>query len=170
VASFFVSRVDTETDKRLGEIPGYEHLKGRLAVENARLAYEAYLHTFTGPEWEFLEAKEAKRQWPLWASTSTKNPEYSDLKYVEELTAPDTINTMPPETLDAFLDHGEVRGNALEENLEGARGFFDQLREAGIDYYDVTRTLEREGVQKFADSYHELLNEIQSEGQRLARA
>jgi transaldolase len=167
VASFFVSRVDTEADRRLDEIGGHDELKGRLAVANAKLAYQVFKETFAGPEWEELEARGARRQRPLWASTSTKNPDYPDTLYVDELIGPETVNTMPEETLEAFKDHGTVRP-ALEEGLEEAREVFRRVREAGVDYEDVTEVLEREGVQKFADSYHELLREIERETSRAA--
>src|SRR5829696_10237574 len=108
VASFFVSRVDTEVDKRLDEIGAHDELKGKLAVAGARLAYQAYKEIFSGEDWEFLESKGATKQRPLWASTSTKNPEYGDVVYVEELAGPETVNTMPTDTLEAFMDHGEV--------------------------------------------------------------
>jgi transaldolase len=158
VASFFVSRVDTEADRRLDEI-GRKDLQGRLAVDNAKLAYQHYLETFSGPRWEKLAAAGAKPQRCLWASTSTKNPEYRDVLYVEELIGSDTVNTMPLETIAAFQDHGEVR-DTLTEGVDEARALFDQLAEAGVDYDDVTDTLEREGVQKFSDSFAELLEGI----------
>jgi transaldolase len=159
VASFFVSRVDTETDKRLDAIGGHDHLKGRLAIANAKLAYQRYKEIFSGPRWEPLAAKGATPQWCLWASTSTKNPEYRDVMYVEELIGPETVNTMPKETTEAFQDHGEVR-LTLEDGLDEARQLFEELAQAGIDYDDVTRVLEDEGVQKFADSFDELLEGI----------
>jgi transaldolase len=159
VASFFVSRVDTETDKRLDAIGGYDHLKGRLAIANAKLAYQRYKEIFSGPRWEPLAAKGASPQWCLWASTSTKNPDYRDVMYVEELIGPETVNTMPKETIEAFQDHGIVR-LTLEEGLDEARQLFEELAQAGIDYDDVTRVLEDEGVQKFADSFDELLEGI----------
>jgi transaldolase len=159
VASFFVSRVDTETDKRLDAIGGHDHLKGRLAIANAKLAYQRYKEIFSGPRWEPLAAKGATPQWCLWASTSTKNPEYRDVMYVEELIGPETVNTMPKETTEAFQDHGEVR-LTLEDGLDEARQLFEELARAGIDYDDVTRVLEDEGVQKFADSFDELLEGI----------
>jgi transaldolase len=159
VASFFVSRVDTETDKRLDAIGGHDHLKGRLAIANAKLAYQRYKEIFSGPRWEPLAAKGASPQWCLWASTSTKNPDYRDVMYVEELIGPETVNTMPKETIEAFQDHGIVR-LTLEEGLDEARQLFEELAQAGIDYDDVTRVLEDEGVQKFADSFDELLEGI----------
>jgi transaldolase len=159
VASFFVSRVDTEADRRLAEV-GREDLQGRLAVDNAKLAYQHYLEVFSGPRWEALAAKGARPQRCLWASTSTKNPAYRDVLYVEELIGPDTVNTMPFETIAAFQDHGEIRGNTLLEGVDEARALLDELAAAGVDYDDVTETLEREGVQKFSDSFASLLEGI----------
>src|ERR687896_2276769 len=156
VASFFVSRVDTEADKRLDAIGGRDHLKGRLAIANAKLAYARYKEIFAGPRWEALAARGATPQRCLWASTSTKNPEYRDVMYVEELIGPMTVNTMPEETIRAFQDHGRV-APTLEQGLDEARQVFEQIAAAGIDYDDVVETLEREGVQKFADSFSELL-------------
>ena len=161
VASFFVSRVDTETDKRLDEIGGRlaAKLKGRLAVANAKLAYQRWKETFAGERFQFLASKGASEQWCLWASTSTKNPAYSDVLYVEELIGPETVNTMPEETIAAFQDHGRV-APTLEQGTDEARRLFDELAEAGIDYDDVTDTLEEEGVEKFADSFDELVNSL----------
>ncbi|HEV3478874.1 MAG TPA: transaldolase [Gaiellaceae bacterium] len=159
VASFFVSRVDTEADKRLDASGGHDHLKGRLAVANAKLAYQRYKEIFSGPRWEALAAKGASPQRCLWASTSTKNPEYRDVMYIEELIGSETVNTMPKETIEAFQDHGEVR-LTLEEGLDEAGRLFQELAQVGVDYDDVTRVLEEEGVQKFADSFDELLEGI----------
>jgi transaldolase len=162
VASFFVSRVDTETDKRLDAIGGDAmQLKGKLGIANAKLAYEHYLETFAGPRWDALEQKGATKQRCLWASTSTKNPEYRDVLYVEELIGPETVNTMPEETLDAFQDHGNV-AETLTRDVDEAHKLFDDLREAGVDYDDVVDTLEREGVQKFSDSFEELMDGIKA--------
>jgi transaldolase len=169
VASFFVSRVDTEADKRL-EALGNTELQGKLAIANAKLAYQHYLEAFRGERWERLAAKGAAKQRCLWASTSTKNPAYRDVMYVEELIGPDTVNTMPLETIEAFQDHGEVRGATLLEGIADAERLFDDLREAGVDYDDVTETLEREGVQKFADSFEELLEGIRAKRAELAAA
>src|SRR5918996_1834193 len=127
VASFFVSRVDTEADKRLEKV-GRKDLQGKLAIANAKLAYQAFEEIFSGEDWEFLESKGATKQRPLWASTSTKNPEYGDVMYVEELVGPDTVNTMPVSTLDAFMDHGEVDPNALGKGLDEARALIEKLR------------------------------------------
>lgn len=166
VASFFVSRVDTETDSRLDEI-GRDDLKGRLAIDNAKLVYQEFKEIFSGPEWEFLESKGATVQRPLWASTSTKNPDYSDVLYVENLVGPDTVNTMPKSTIEDVKDHAEIR-ETIEEGLEDARQLFKDLEEAGVDYDDVTAVLEKEGVQKFADSFNELLEEIEQQTRKVA--
>ncbi len=155
VASFFVSRVDTEADRRLEEL-GRTDLQGKLAVANAKLAYQHYLTTFAGERWERLAAAGARPQRCLWASTSTKNPAYRDVLYVEELIGPDTVNTMPAETIVAFQDHGEVR-DTLMEGIGEATQLFDDLAAAGVDYDDVVETLEREGVEKFSDSFRQLL-------------
>jgi transaldolase len=169
VASFFVSRVDTEADKRLDETGGRDELKGKLAIANAELAYEKYKELFSGSRWEPLAAKGATKQRCLWASTSTKNPAYRDVMYVEELIGPETVNTMPEETIEAFQDHGEV-ALTLEQGIDEAKRLFEQLAEAGVDYDDVTRVLEEEGVQKFADSFAELLDGIKAKRGELAAA
>ena len=161
VASFFVSRVDTEADRRL-EAVGRTDLQGRLAIANAKLAYNHWTEAFAGERWEFLAAKGARSQRCLWASTSTKNPAYRDVMYVEELIGPETVNTMPLETIRAFQDHGEVRGDTLCEGLDDARRVLDELAEAGVDYDDVVDVLEAEGVQKFADSFAELMEGIEA--------
>jgi transaldolase len=169
VASFFVSRVDTETDKRLDELGGHDELKGKLGIANARLAYQNYLEKFSGPRWDPLEAKGATKQRCLWASTSTKNPDYRDVMYVEELIGPATVDTMPEETIRAFQDHGEV-AETLTLGVDEARRLLDDLAKAGVDYDDVVATLEEEGVQKFADSFAELLDGIRSKRTELAPA
>ena len=170
VASFFVSRVDTETDNRLDEIGGdATKLKGKLGIANAKLAYQNYLETFAGSRWEALEQKGATKQRCLWASTSTKNPDYRDVMYVEELIGPATVDTMPEETITAFQDHGAV-AETLTQGIDDARRLFLDLRDAGIDYDDVTDTLEREGVQKFSDSFAELLDGINAKRGELAPA
>ncbi len=166
VASFFVSRVDTEADKRLEHAP---ELRGKLAIANAKLAYARYEELFAGPRWEALAAKGATPQRCLWASTSTKNPDYPDTMYVDELIGPATVNTMPVETIEAFQDHGTVAGT-LEQGLDDARAVFDALERAGVDYDDVTDTLEREGVEKFSDSFEELLDGIRAKRSELAPA
>jgi transaldolase len=169
VASFFVSRVDTETDKRLDEIGGHDELKGKLAIANAKLAYQTYKEVFSGSEWEALEAKGASPQRCLWASTSTKNPDFPDTLYVDELAGPDTVNTMPRETIEAVEDHGKVR-NALEEDVAGARQVFEDLKAAGVDYDDVVAVLEKEGVEKFAKSFKDLFSDVESKRDRLVTA
>ena len=169
VASFFVSRVDTETDKRLDEIGGHDELKGKLAIANAKLAYVTYGEIFSGPEWEALAAKGATPQRCLWASTSTKNPAYRDTLYVEELIGPDTVNTMPRETVEAFNDHGRAE-RTLDQDVEGARRVLEQFAAAGVDYDDVVATLEREGVEKFAKSFRELFSDLESKRDALVTA
>jgi transaldolase len=169
VASFFVSRVDTETDRRLDEIGGHDELKGKLAIANAKLAYKRYKEIFAGDRWEALSSRGATTQRCLWASTSTKNPAYRDVMYVEELIGPKTVNTMPEETMEAFQDHGEV-APTLEQGIDEAERVFEQIQQAGVDYDDVTDTLEREGVEKFADSFAELLEGIRAKSGELAPA
>jgi transaldolase len=167
VASFFVSRVDTETDRRLEEV-GREHLKGRLAIDNAKIVYQEFKKIFSGPRWESLESRGATKQRPLWASTSTKTPEYKDTIYVDNLIGPETVNTMPLSTLKATMNHAEVRPT-LDEGIEEARKLFEELKEASVDYDEVVEVLEKEGVQKFVDSYSELIEEIEHKSNRLAR-
>jgi transaldolase len=169
VASFFVSRVDTEADRRLDEAGAPKELQGKLAIANAKLAYERYKELHSGERWEALAAKGARKQRCLWASTSTKNPAYRDVLYVEELIGPETVNTMPEETIDAFEDHGEV-ALTLERGVDEAHRVFDQIAQAGVDYDDVVATLEREGVQKFADSFAELLDGIRAKRGELVSA
>jgi len=169
VASYFVSRVDTETDKRLAAIGGHDELKGKLGIANSRLAYQNYKQLFAGPRWEALAAKGATKQRCLWASTSVKNPDYRDVMYVEELIGPETVNTMPQETIEAFQDHGQVAAT-LEEGIDEAHRLFEDLAAAGIDYDDVVRVLEEEGVQKFVDSFAELLDGVRSKKHELVGA
>jgi transaldolase len=159
VASFFVSRIDTEADRRLDEIGGHDELKGKLAVANAKLAYQHYETVFVGPRWEYLAGKGATPQRVLWASTSTKNPAYRDTMYVEELIGADTVNTMPEETIRDFQDHGEPAPR-LERGVEQAKRLLADLAAAGVDYDDLTDTLEREGVEKFSASFDELLEAL----------
>jgi transaldolase len=154
VASFFVSRVDTEADRRLEEL-GRADLQGKLAIANAKLAYQHYLAVFSGPRWDALTARGARPQRCLWASTSTKNPAYRDVLYVEELIGAETVNTMPAETIAAFQDHGRV-ADTLTADVDEARQLLADLESAGVDYDDVVETLEREGVEKFADSFRTL--------------
>jgi transaldolase len=157
VASFFVSRIDTEADRRLDEVGGHDELKGKLAVANARLAYEHYRKTFAGARWEYLAGKGATPQRVLWASTSTKNPAYPDTMYVDELIGPDTVNTMPQATIDAYQDHGDPKPR-LQQDLEEAHALLEQLAAAGVSYEEITDTLEREGVEKFSASFADLLD------------
>ncbi len=169
VASFFVSRIDTEADKRLDEIGGHDELKGKLAVANARLAYQRYKAIFAGERWQYLASKGATPQRVLWASTSVKNPDYPDTMYVEDLIGPDTVNTMPEETVKDFQDHGKPRPR-LESELDAAHKLFDDLAAVGVDYKDVTDTLEREGVEKFADAFDELLQSLEQKRSSLVAA
>ena len=165
VASFFVSRVDTEVDKRLDAI-GTEDalsLKGQAGVANARLAYQAYEEVFSTPRWKNLADDGAHVQRPLWASTGVKNPDYPDTLYVTELVAPNTVNTMPEKTLEAVLDHGEIQGDTITGNYQEAGELLDALERLGISYADVTAQLEREGVQKFVASWEELLQGVRAE-------
>jgi transaldolase len=168
VASFFVSRVDTEGDKRLGE--KHADLQGKLAIANAKLAYQHYLEVFSSDRWAYLEGKGATKQRCLWASTSTKNPAYRDVIYVEELIGPETVNTMPLDTIKAFQDHGEVRGDTVLEGIDEAQDLIGQLEAAGVSYDDVVETLEAEGVQKFADSFDEIVESIRAKRGTLAAA
>jgi transaldolase len=162
VASFFVSRVDTEVDRRLDKIGTAEAaaLRGKAAIANARLAYELYEERFATPRWEALRQAGARPQRPLWASTSTKDPAFPDTMYVEELVAPGTVNTMPESTLDAMADHGKVRGNTASSGYDQARQVFADLEALGIGYQDVVTVLEDEGVAKFAASWQEMLETI----------
>ena len=162
VASFFVSRVDTEVDRRLHKIGTTEAaaLRGKAAIANARLAYELYEERFATPRWEALRQAGARPQRPLWASTSTKDPAFPDTMYVEELVAPGTVNTMPESTLDAMADHGKVRGNTASSGYDQARQVFADLEALGIGYQDVVTVLEDEGVAKFAASWQEMLETI----------
>jgi transaldolase len=161
VASFFVSRVDTETDRRLEAIGTEEALalRGKAAVANAKLAYRLFQERFSGPRWEALAAKGARPQRPLWASTSTKNPAYPDLLYVETLIGPHTVNTMPEATITAFEDHGRV-ARTVDQDVDGSRATIDALGRVGVDFADVSRTLEDEGVASFAKSFDELLQAL----------
>ncbi|MEH1129319.1 transaldolase [Micromonospora sp. CPCC 206061] len=162
VASFFVSRVDTEVDKRLEKVgtPEAKALQGKAASANAQLAYERYTQVFSSERWQALADAGAHPQRPLWASTSTKNPAMRDVIYVEELIAPGVVNTMPAATIDAYADHGETRGDTVTGSYEQARKVLDDLAQLGIDYDDVVETLEREGVEKFEQSWLELLQTV----------
>ena len=159
VASFFVSRVDTEIDKRLDALKTGQELKGKAAIANARLAYQAFREVFGSDRFRRLAERGAALQRPLWASTSTKDPSYPDLYYVEALVAPDSVDTMPPETFEAYRDHGDPKVR-IADDLPGARETFRRLAELGIDEATVSRELEEEGVRKFSDSYDSLLKAI----------
>jgi transaldolase len=164
VASFFVSRVDTEVDKRLEKIGGDAmELKGKAAIANARLAYQLYEEKFSSERWQRLAAAGAKPQRPLWASTSTKDPSLPDTIYVTELVAPGTVNTMPESTLQATFDHGEIPTDSIRGNYADAQGVLDKLASLGIGYDDVVETLEREGVEKFSVSWSELTATIEKQ-------
>jgi transaldolase len=162
VASFFVSRVDTEVDKRLEKIGGEQAkaLAGSAAIANARVAYQRYEKAFSTDRWKALAAAGAKPQRPLWASTGVKNPDYDDTRYVVDLVAPGIVNTMPEATLNAVADHGKVTGDSITGNYTDAQRQLDALTAAGIDYDDVVQTLEDEGVQKFDDSWKQLLDTV----------
>ncbi|MGH7517447.1 MAG: transaldolase [Gemmatimonadales bacterium] len=161
VASFFVSRVDTEVDARLARVdkPGAKELAGTIGVANARLAYAAFEEITASDRWRRLAAKDAKVQRPLWASTGTKNPAYSDVLYLDELIGRDTVNTVPPETLRKFEDHGTV-APTLAGHEDAARKRMEQLAGVGVDFDDVTRVLEAEGIDKFAKSYAALIGTV----------
>ena len=165
VASFFVSRVDTEVDKRLDKIgtDQAQALRGKAAIANARLAYERYEKVLASDRWQALEAAGAKEQRPLWASTGVKNPAYDDTMYVVDLVAPNTVNTMPEATLDAVADHGQIRGNAIVGTYAQAQQVLDELAQLGIEYNDVIEVLEAEGVQKFEDSYNQLAESVKAQ-------
>ncbi len=164
VASFFVSRVDSEVDGRLDKIgtPEAAALRGKAAIANARLAYELFEQRFATPRWQALREAGARVQRPLWASTSTKDPAYEDTMYVVELVAPDTVNTMPEATLRATADHAELRGDRVHGTYDESRKVFADLAALGIGYDDVVRVLEEEGVEKFAASWNEFLGTIEA--------
>ncbi|MEV5959418.1 transaldolase [Streptomyces sp. NPDC051987] len=170
VASFFVSRVDTEIDKRLNDIGTDEAkaLRGKAAVANARLAYQAYEEVFSSDRWQALENAGARKQRPLWASTGVKDPAYKDTLYVDDLVAPNTVNTMPEATLFAVEDHGEITGDTITGTYEQARADLDAVEALGISYDDVVQVLEDEGVEKFEASWNDLLKSTQAELERLA--
>ncbi|UBU09760.1 transaldolase [Nonomuraea gerenzanensis] len=159
VASFFVSRVDTEIDKRLEQL-GKPELKGKAGIANARLAYAAFEEVMNSERWQRLRAAGARPQRPLWASTGVKNPEYSDTMYVDQLVAPGTVNTMPEKTLDATADHANVTGDTVRPFYEQAWNTMAALKDAGVDYDDVVKVLEDEGVEKFEASWNELLESV----------
>jgi transaldolase len=165
VASFFVSRVDTEVDRRLDKIgtPDAAALRGKAAVANARLAYELYEEKFAADRWRALTSAGARPQRPLWASTSTKDPAYPDTMYVVDLVAQGTVNTMPEQTLHAMADHGAVAGDTVHGTYEQSRAVFADLARLGIAYDDVVQVLEEEGVSKFAASWQEMMDTIKAE-------
>jgi transaldolase len=170
VASFFVSRVDTEIDKRLDALAAnaapaekerLKLLKGRAAIANAKLAYRLFRQKFSGPRWEALAAHGARLQRPLWASTSTKNPEYRDVMYVEELIGPDTVDTMPPATIEAFADHGVV-AKTVDRKVAAAEGLLEEIEAAGISMREVTDKLLVDGISSFQKSFDELIAGLES--------
>lgn len=165
VASFFVSRVDTAVDTLLDEI-GNKELQGKLAIANAKLAYRRFKQIFNGTAWDHLEQMGARVQRPLWASTSTKNPAYPDTLYVDELIGPSTVNTVPPTTLDSYLEHGKV-ALTLEEDISAAEDQFNQIRDLGIDFKAVTQNLQEDGVKAFAKSYRNLIAAIDDKCERV---
>ena len=165
VASFFVSRVDTEVDERLDKLgtPEAAALRGTAALANARLAYELFEKKFATPRWSALSARGARVQRPLWASTSVKDPSFADTMYVVELVAPDTVNTMPEATMHATQAHGTIRGDTIRGTYDESRKVFEQLEALGIGYDDVVTVLENQGVQKFDASWNELLDTIKTQ-------
>ncbi|ROR90631.1 transaldolase [Nocardioides aurantiacus] len=163
VASFFVSRVDTEIDNRIEKSGADTSLKGKAGVANARLAYQAYEEFFSGERWEALEAEGARKQRPLWASTGVKDPTLPDTMYVTELTVENTVNTMPGKTLEATRDHAEITGDRVRPFYDDARQVMDALAAAGVDYDDVIATIEREGVEKFESAWNDLLKTVQGQ-------
>jgi transaldolase/glucose-6-phosphate isomerase len=179
VASFFISRIDTLVDSLLNDRlkkttdPGQQallkSLLGKVAIANGKLTYQRYRRIFSGPRWEPLAAKGAHTQRVLWASTSTKNPNYRDVMYVEELIGPDTVDTMPPATLEAFRDHGRVR-ESLTEDIPGAQKTMEDLAKAGISMKEVTDKLTEDGVKLFADAFDKLLTAVEKSTQRKAQA
>jgi transaldolase len=169
VASFFVSRVDTKVDAALEKL-GREDLRGRAAVANAKIAYADFQEIFSGERWERLRAAGANVQRPLWASTSTKNPDYPDTKYVDELIGPDTVNTMPDATIEAARDHATPE-RTVDSDVDAAREFVEELREIGVDLDDIVmRQLVEEGVKSFGDSYDSLLDTLREKSRELSPA
>jgi len=159
VASIFVSRIDTAIDKqldKLGDKQVVDRLRGKAAIANAKLAYVRYKALFSGPRWQLLASSGAKTQRLLWASTSTKNPAYKDTMYVEALIGRDTVNTVPPATMDAFRDHGEANSDVMEQDVEGARAMLAELEQHGVSLNEVTEELVKDGVQQFADAFDKL--------------
>ncbi|HKN98953.1 MAG TPA: transaldolase [Pseudonocardiaceae bacterium] len=169
VASFFVSRVDTEADRRLDRVGGHDELKGTLGVANAKLAYQNYLNVFSGPDWAELAEAGATPQRCLWASTSMKAPDRPDVWYAEQLVGPDTVDTMPRQTVEAFADHGTV-ANTLVRGVDEAQRTLQAFGSAGVDYDDVTAVLEREGVERFSASFHKVFDGIAAKRDELLHA
>jgi transaldolase/glucose-6-phosphate isomerase len=179
VASFFISRIDTLVDSmiddKLKTVTDAQQqalltsLKGKVAIANGKLTYQRYQKIFSGPRWEALAAGGAQTQRVLWASTSTKNPAYRDVMYVEELIGPDTVNTMPPATVDAFRDHGRLR-NSLTQDVAGAQKVMDDLAKSGISIDEVTTKLTKDGVKLFADAFHKLLDAVEKNTQTKGNA
>ena len=169
MASFFVSRVDTEVDRRLEAIgsPDALALRGKAAVAQAKLAYQQFRSTFCGPRWEALQARGAQLQRPLWASTSTKNPAYPDTLYVDELIGPDTVNTLPDATIEAFADHGTL-ARTVDADVDEAQADWPALADVGVDMDDVAAQLEREGVSSFQKSFDELLGALTTKANELS--
>jgi transaldolase len=169
VASFFISRVDTEVDRRLEAIgsDGALALRGKAAVAQAKLAYDLFKQRFSGPRWEGLAARGARVQRPLWASTSTKNPAYPDLLYIDSLIGPDTVNTMPDTTVEAFVDHGTV-ARTIDVSVDEAKSVIDRVEAFGIEMRDVAETLESEGVASFGKSFDELVQSLQDKANELS--
>ena len=175
VASFFISRIDSLVDSMIDDKLKtasdaqqqtlLKSLKGKVAIANGKLTYQRYQRIFSGPRWDTLATKGAQTQRVLWASTSTKNPAYRDVMYVEELIGPDTVDTMPPATIDAFRDHGELR-NSLTENVPAAQKVMDDLAKAGISIKEVTTKLTTDGVKLFADAFHKLLSAVEKSTQK----
>lgn len=166
VASFFVSRVESDMDAAI-EARGNTDLAGKIAIANTRLAYKRFQECFSGERWDALVAKGARVQRPLWASTSTKNAAYSDVKYVEELIGPDTVNTMPPETKEAFKDHGTI-ARTIDVDVEQAQADIDKLAEIGVDYDAITQNLQDVGVEKFKKPFANLMDSIREKSQKIA--
>jgi len=177
VASFFISRIDVLIDQLLSQRsqagggqsagPQPDSLMGKVAVANAKLAYQSFKRLFSGPRWQALEAKGARVQRPLWASTSTKNPQYSDVSYVEPLIGAHTVNTMPDETIEAFADHGVVAENSVEAKLDEARQILRDLAAVGVDLEAATNQLQEEGVQKFVDPFAALIQALSAKQQAI---
>jgi transaldolase len=172
VASFFVSRVDSEVDKRIDALGAKREagsaLKGKAAIANAKLAYQLFLERFSSPRWKALEAKGARVQKPLWASTSTKNPAYRDVMYVEQLIGPRSINTLPPQTIEAFRDHGDVR-RTVDKDVDVAKRELEQLEKLGISMKEVTAKLLVDGIASFQKSFDSLIAGLEKKSKQLGR-